>query len=47
MLQENISNFLLACEQLGVARNELFRTTDLYDGMRVQHIQPSGMAPLL
>uniref|UniRef100_A0A0B7A8F9 Transgelin n=1 Tax=Arion vulgaris TaxID=1028688 RepID=A0A0B7A8F9_9EUPU len=28
---ENVSNFLLACEQLGVSKTDLFQTVDLYD----------------
>lgn len=35
---ENISNFLEACEKLGVSKTDLFQTVDLYDKMNMVQV---------
>jgi hypothetical protein len=34
---ENIANFLKAAEHLGVRKNELFQTVDLFEGTQLTH----------
>lgn len=35
---ENINNFLLACEKLGVAKTDLFQTVDLYENQNMWQV---------
>ncbi|XP_059158834.1 myophilin-like [Physella acuta] len=35
---ENVSNFLEACEKLGVSKTDLFQTVDLYDKMNMVQV---------
>ena len=35
---ENIGNFLDAAGQLGVAKNDLFQTVDLYEGQNIPQV---------
>ena len=35
---ENIGNFLGVAETLGVAKNDLFQTVDLYEGQNIPQV---------
>ena len=35
---ENIGNFLAAAESLGVAKNDLFQTVDLYEAQNIPQV---------
>lgn len=37
-MMENIGNFLAVAESLGVAKNDLFQTVDLYEGQNVPQV---------
>lgn len=37
-MQENISNFLVACEKNGVDRMHIFQTVDLYERQNVGQV---------